>query len=133
MEPKRRGVWVPACAGTTVFVLEVRTCNTANVILRESGGSSISYRLKFPASARMTGSSAFADDDASFLVRLQGDNGRPLTYSAGAAAGTAGSPLSCRAARENSRCTNTKNTGTISSARITTAIMPPITPVPSAC
>jgi hypothetical protein len=31
------------------------------------------------------------------------------------------------------RCTLTKNTGTIKSAKITTAIMPPITLVPSAC
>src|SRR6476620_9329486 len=33
----------------------------------------------------------------------------------------------------NTRCTLTKNTGTISSARITTAIMPPMTVLPSAC
>ena len=33
----------------------------------------------------------------------------------------------------STRCTLTKNTGTINSARITTAIMPPITLVPSAC
>lgn len=33
----------------------------------------------------------------------------------------------------STRCTLTKNTGTINSARMTTAIMPPITVVPSAC
>src|SRR5205085_1466115 len=43
-----------------------------------------------------------------------------------AAASTSRSPAS-------TRCTLTKNTGTINSAKITTAIMPPMTLVPSAC
>ena len=55
--------------------------------------------------------------------------GSATTAARGADAATFGSV----SLRLNARCTATKNTGTISSARITTAIMPPITPVPSAC
>src|SRR5258708_32061617 len=52
--------------------------------------------------------------------------GGPVTTAPAAASTFSRSPAS-------TRCTLTKNTGTISSAKITTAIMPPITPVPRAC
>src|SRR5437879_9951801 len=52
--------------------------------------------------------------------------GGPTTSAAAASSTFSRSPAS-------TRCTETKNTGTIKSARITTAIMPPMTLVPSAC